>query len=150
MRMLFGLLLLHSEGLIILPATVFLPLALFLQPQQKYSCIAAVLLHLALSLQTQLCGWWPFHVCVCVLALELFPPSSAWPLFGKGGKKAWEDLESGHPCLMLPTLEEPPFPCPASCWSSWAPAMLLGGRKNGSGSISACCPTAGSFLRQRW
>lgn len=147
MRMHFGLLLFCSQHLIIFTGCCIpSPCPYFC----NHSCGAAVLLHLALPLQTQLCGWWPFRVCVCVLASELFPPSPAWPLFEKERKKTWGDLESGRPCLMLPALEEPLLLCPASCWSGWAPTVLLGGRKHRSGSISACCPTVGSFLRQHW
>lgn len=63
------------------------------------------------------------YVCVCVLALKLFPPSSAWPLSGK----EWELGKILN--LVIPALEEPLFPCPASCWCSWAPAVPLGDRE---------------------
>ena len=145
MRMLFGLLLFYSQSLIIFTSCCIPSPALFLQPQLHCCCIA-----LSCLISANTAVWLMAVSCMCVclghgVISSKFCLASFWER-----KKTWEDLESGHPCLMPPALEELLFPCPASCWSSWAPAVPLGGRRHRSGSISACRPTAGSFLRQHW
>lgn len=80
-----------------------------LSPPSPVSATTAALLPCCFTLP-YLCK----HVCVadgcfvCVLALELFPPRSACPFFlGGEREKTWEDVESDHPCLIPPALEEP-------------------------------------------